>query len=630
MLRISIFGAISAATVEALKFQLDSLDRTQPLTVELNSDGGSVSGGITCHNLLSGWPGGVTIEIVGWALSIASAIAQAGRVRRAHESALIMVHAPWMTSTGNAAALRDNAALLDQVAQTMRTIYRKTGQPDSVINGWLDGTDHWFTAAEALQLGLIDEIIPAQTTSDTPPANASATRHPIPTAFSKRIHAMSTTTYTTTGHDETIRAAAIQAEAARRNGIRASFGKFSDRDGVQALLTRCENDPSVSVEAAGQKLLAHLGQSSSPIAGHYAVRTDFDRMAEFKAAARDSILMRAGIQVAEPHPGVHDLQRSNILGMAESVLSMRGELTRGMNSAQIFATALGTGDFVDLLGNIANKALALAYQEAPAGHAIFSAEREVADFKQNTLVNLSEAPALEEVREHAEYRHGAMSDSASKFQLATFGKIIKISRQALINDDVSAFTRLPQSLGAAARRLEADHVFSLLTGNPTLGDGFALFSAEHGNQGASLPLNATGLGAARAKMRLQKGLAGLSYIDPQPKYLIVPVALETEAEQLLSSLVDPARNNDTANHAFIRGLTLVADPRLDAASTSTWYLSADPRQIEGILRAYLSGQPRPFLEQDTEFKTDAVSFKVRLDFAAGVMDYRGLFCSSGA
>lgn len=173
-------------------------------------------------------------------------------------------------------------------------------------------------------------------------------------------------------------------------------------------------------------------------------------------------------------------------------------------------------------------------------------------------------------------------------------------------------------------------VFQLLTTNPVLGDGNALFSVEHSNQGASLPMTLAGLAAARSAMRKQKGVAGLAHLDPQPKFLVVPVALETDAEQLLASLVDPARGNNTPNSEFIRGLTLVADPRLDDASTTTWYLAADPRQIEGILRAYLSGQPRPYLEENHEFKNDAVSFKVRLDFAAGVMDYRGLFRSSGA
>ncbi|MBK7050542.1 MAG: hypothetical protein IPH54_07000 [Rhodoferax sp.] len=48
------------------------------------------------------------------------------------------------------------------------------------------------------------------------------------------------------------------------------------------------------------------------------------------------------------------------------------------------------------------------------------------------------------------------------------------------------------------------------------------------------------------------------------------------------------------------------------------------------MRAYLDGAREPFLEENTDFRRDTLSFKVRLDFAAGVMDYRGLYKNPGA
>lgn len=629
MQKIFISDAISSATVDAVRFQIDGFDRALPLMVELNSDGGSVADGVAIYNLLRGWPGGLEVQVVGWALSIASVILQAGTKRSAHESALIMVHAPWTSSTGNATAMRTSAELLDQVGQTMLTIYRRTGQSDAVILGWLDGSDHWFTAAEALSMGLIDNVIAATEAQPAIPANAKAARHPIPPVFSQRIFIMTTTPTHT--NPEAIRAAAFLAEGQRRNEIRASFAKFADRDGVAAVQSACENDPTCTPEAAGLRLLAQLGKDSGPIAGHYRPSYSSEsRSSEFRAAAVDTLLARAGIKVSEPHPGARDLQRYSIVAMAESVLSMNGKLDRNMTAPAIISAALSTEDFPLLLSNTANKALAIGYNEGPSGHALFTGERDVVDFKTNTLVNLSEAPGLEEVREYAEYHHGAMSESASTFKLATFGKILQISRQMLINDDLGAFTRLPQSFGAAARRLEADRVFALLTANAALGDGIALFHANHGNLGAAASLTVASLGVARTAMRKQRGIGGLSYVDPQPKFLIVPVSLETTAELIIASLVDPSKNNATPNAEFIRNLAVIADPRLDADSTTAWYLSASPQQSEGIVRAYLSGQPRPFLEEDREFKNDTFSYKVRLDFAAGVMDYRGLYKTASA
>lgn len=628
MQKISIFGLITATTAETLKFQLDEFDQSEPLFVELNSDGGSVSDGVAIYNMLRGWPGGVTFEVVGWALSIASVILQAGSKRRAHEAALVMVHAPWTSNTGNSESMRGTANLLDQVGQTMLTVYRVTGQSDSVIQGWLDGADHWFSAAEAKALGLIDEVI-FNAETNTVPANAKAMRHPIPSVFSQRINTMITTSNQQSTQPASITAA--QIEAKRRDDIRSRFGAFAQREGVPELIAQCFSDPTCTVEGAAHKLLAHLGSQCSPIAGQYrASFSDETRATDFQAAARDVLLARSGIKVSEMHPGARDLQRMGIVGMAEAILSMHGKSTRDMSPAAIITASLTTSDFPQLLSGTAGKSLAIGYAEAPSGHALFTAERNVKDFKPQTLVNLSEAPSLDLKAEAGSYHYGAMYDGASSFQLATFGKILRITREALINDDLSAFTTLPQLLGASARRLEADKVFNCLTSNPVLGDGFALFSSNHGNLGTAASLSVSSLALARSAMRKQKGLADLAYIDPQPKFLIVPVALETLAEQLLASLVDPARNNSTPNLEFIRGLTLVADPRLDAVSSTAWYLSASPNQIEGILRAYLDGAREPFLEENTEFDRDTLSFKVRLDFAAGVMDYRGLYKNPGA
>jgi ATP-dependent protease ClpP protease subunit len=627
--KISITGSITEATTEALRFQLDALDRAAPLLVEINSDGGSVPDGIACFNMLRGWPGGVTVEVVGWALSIASVILQAGTTRRAHESALVMVHAPWTSTTGNADSLRGSADLLDQVRESMLIAYRRTGQADAVIRAWLDGTDHWFTAAEAQALGLIDEVISDIATQPAAPANAMAARHPLPPVYAQRITTMTASAQAT--NPEAIRAAAVQAESQRRNDISARFKPFAHREGVADLQARCEADPGIGAQAAADRLLAHIGAGCSPIGAHYIPSFGGDnRLNDFKAAAQDVLLRRAGVKLAEPHPGARDLQRLGIVGMAEAILSMTGKASRDMSPSGVISAALSTSDFPALLANTAGKAMALGYESAPIGHTLFTAERDVKDFKPQSLVNLSEAPALLEVPELAEYKNGSMSDSAAQFQVVTHGRILQISRQSLVNDDLSAFTSLPMSFGTSARRLEADKVFGILTANPVLGDGFALFGTEHGNLGAAAALSMVSLGAARSAMRKQKGLAGLGYLDPQPKFLIVPVALETAAEQLLASLVDPSRSNTAPNVEFIRGLTLVADPRLDAVSETAWYLSAAPTQIEGILRAYLAGEPRPYLEENAEFSRDALSYKVRLDFAAGVVDYRGLWKTAGA
>jgi ATP-dependent protease ClpP protease subunit len=628
--RISVFGEIGyAVTAGSVKSQLDALAAGSPVLVEINSDGGSVQEAIAIYNTLRTWPGGVDVEIVGWALSAATLIAMAGRTIRAHETALLMVHAPWVSASGNADQLREHAELLDQVATTMRTAYARTRQPAKIIDGWLDGQDHWMTADEALAAGLVDEVIkdPAQAAA---PVGVRGCRFRIPSTVQQRINAMpqpngSQQPGAGGAGDHAARAEGARIEAQRRTDIRAVFQHAREFDGKAELQRACEDDVQCTLEAAKDKVLAALGRGVAPAAGHYTPREPGEpRLADFRAAAVDVLLARGGIRVAEPHPAARDLQRLSVVGMAERILSMAGRSTRDLSRPQIIQAALSTSDFPLLLANVSGKSLRAGYGEAPATFAGWTGEREVVDFKTQSLVAISEAPALRKVMEGGEYHFGAFDESASTFTVETWGRIISITRQALINDDLSAFTSLPRAMGAAARRVEADQVYTKLTSNPTLADSVALFHADHGNLSAAAVPSLASLGAARAAMRKQKGISGLEYIDPQPRYLIVPVALETSCEQLLASLVDPSKSNDTPNVEWIRGLTLVSDPRLDAVSATQWYLAASPMQIEGIVRGYIQGEDRPFLDENAEFTRDVVAYKVRLDVCAGVVDYRAL------
>lgn len=628
MQRIIIFGDIGQdITSEGVKSQLAQVPKSSRPVVEINSDGGSVQEAVAIYNTLRTWPGGVDVEIIGWALSAASVIAMAGRTVRIHETSLLMLHAPWVSMSGNEHQLRERADLLGMVAQTMRLAYARSRQPEAVLDGWLDGADHWMTADQALSFGLVDEVITSNALAAAP-IDVRACRFTVPTALKQRINAMPALTQT----EAEIRAAAQRDEGTRQSDIRAAFAPHTHRiEGAGALLEQCLQDSKIDVQAAKARLLDLKAVGVESIAGHYIPRDPRDpssngepRMEEFRAAATDVILMRAGIKVAEPHPAARDLTRLSVVAMAEKILSMQGRSTRDMGRGEVISAALSTSDFPILLGNVSNKSLRAGYESAASTIGGWTGERKVLDFRPQNLVALSEAPALLKVAEGGEYRASKFDESNTTFTVETFGRIVPITRQALINDDAQAFTTLPQAFGAAARRLEHDLVYDKLTANPVLGDGLALFHATHGNLSAAGAPSLATLGIARAAMRMQKGIQGLGYIDPQPRYLIVPCSLETSCEQLLASLVDPSKSNDTPNVEWVRGLTLVSDPRLDAVSATQWYLAASPMQIEGIVRAYLQGEDRPAFEETQEFARDVYAYKTRLDVGVGVIDYRAL------
>ena len=240
-------------------------------------------------------------------------------------------------------------------------------------------------------------------------------------------------------------------------------------------------------------------------------------------------------------------------------------------------------------------------------------------------MQLSEAPDLDKIAEGAEYKYGSFSDGGMTFSIDKYGQLFRLPSEDMINDDLQAFTRLPQAFGKSAKRKEADLVYQVLTGNPILNDGKALFHADHGNLVTGVAgLTVSSLSEPRAMMRRQKGLNSKAPINVVPRFLIVPAAMETITEQLLASVVDPSKTNDTVNPEFIRGLTLVVDSRLDEVNEEDCYLAAAPSQVDTITRAYLANTARPHYETREGWEVDGMQVKARLEFAAVPVDYRGL------
>ncbi|OGT17905.1 MAG: hypothetical protein A3J49_04385 [Gallionellales bacterium RIFCSPHIGHO2_02_FULL_57_16] len=627
---MSIFDDIGAFGVTATQFiqDLANLGDIKNLTIQINSQGGSVQDGVAIFNAIKQHPAHVTMEVNGWALSIASFIAMAGDTVRMASNSLLMLHNPWISTAGDAAELRKTADVLDKTKETLISAYARSGKSRAEIIALLDA-ETWFTADEALAAGFADEV----QSSGQPAASFNSNRFTIPPRLLKGNTVMNMQVNNQTPDE--IRAAALAADAQRRSEINASFSKFKDRPDVAELQAACEKDHTISAQAADLKLLAILGKDSSPVMGNNYIPGDFEPQArrgnDFKEACTQSLLIRAGVRVENPSPLVRDVERMNITAMAENILSMNGKRNPGFGRADIIKAALTTSDFPELLANTAGKAMMLGYDTEPTTHQIWTGEKEVADFKEKSFVALSEAPGLLEVAEGAEYKHGAFGEAAEKFSIKTFGRMLTITRQALINDDLQAFTAMPAAFGSSARRTEADLVYAKLTGAPVMSDTKTLFHADHGNLAASgTALSVDSLGAARAAMRRQKGIKGESHLDPQPRFLIVPVVLESKAEAMLNSLVLYGASNGVDNLQWIRNLTLVSDPRIDDVSETAWYLAASPAQLDTIVRAYLAGQARPYHEEQIEFEKDGMGVKCRLDFACGVINFRGLYKNPGA
>ena len=320
-----------------------------------------------------------------------------------------------------------------------------------------------------------------------------------------------------------------------------------------------------------------------------------------------------------------------LLELARESLGNAGVNTRGLSRDEVATRALhSTSDFPEILSAVTNKTLRQAYEAYPRTFMLFCRQVLATDFKAMHRVQLGEAPQLLEVGESGEFKRGTLGESKESYKVKTYGRVVAITRQTLINDDLDAFTRIPAMYGNSIAQLESDVVWGIITANPAMADGNALFHTTHKNlAGTGAALDVGSVGAARAAMAKQTGLDKKTVLNVRPAFLIVPASLELKAEQLVAQNLVPAATSSVVPQS-IRTLAPISEPRLDAASETAWYLAASPNQIDTIEYAYLEGQQGAYIETRNGFDVDGVEIKCRLDFGAKAIDWRGLYKNPGA
>lgn len=351
-------------------------------------------------------------------------------------------------------------------------------------------------------------------------------------------------------------------------------------------------------------------------------------------------MISSGMRRAGPHPASADCSRMRLSDFAETFALQYGKRTSGMNRDAIVRKALSTravvghssSDFPNLLENVSSKAMLAGFFETPAIYREIAKIGDLPDFKEGSRTALSDFSDLEVVYENGEYKYGTFSDLKETLQLATYGKLFSISRQALVNDDLNAFVGIPRGLSAAAARTLDDLVISVLTTNAALNqDSTALFHADHNNlvaPGSGSAPSVTSLDAGFQAMALQQAPGGAT-LDIVPSILLVPIALDATARVLTKALNDPAGAVLHTPNPFEGRLRVVSTARLDADDPLQWYLMADPNLYDTLEIAFLDGQTSPFLESKDGWSSDGVEYKVRIDAAAAATDFRGLYQNDG-
>lgn len=436
-------------------------------------------------------------------------------------------------------------------------------------------------------------------------------------------------------------------EAPKAENVNLEAARTAGRADATEILSRCNAAKlsvefaskliadGKSVEDASKAIFAELAKQDAKVETRSQVVVTRDETETRRTSLENAMLHRYNPTAYKLAEG-REFVGMNLVELAKEVLSWTGVSVRGKSRMEVAQLAFeGTSDFPAILANVANKTLRAAYEAYPQTWRPLSKPNTAADFKSIMRTQLSEAPTMQKVGPSGEFKYVSLSDAKETYALATYGNIIPINRQAIINDNLGAFTRIPELHGRAAAQLESDVVWGLITANGNMGvDNTAIFHANHANlAGTSAVVSVASLGLGRAAMRKQKNIGGVEIINVMPRYLVVPAAIETVADQFLSATQIVFTKNTDVNPFQTNGntpLAKICEPRLDAASTTAWYLAGDPGQVDMLEHSYLEGNQGVFIESRMGFEVDGMEVKARLDFGAAVLDWRGLYKNAGA
>ncbi len=401
-------------------------------------------------------------------------------------------------------------------------------------------------------------------------------------------------------------------------------------------------DRGVGIDAFRAEVLNKMAETRKAEAiqsfGDPELRSDGrrDQTETLVRGAEEAIAVRARVNGATMTDAAREFTGMTLYDIGRELLVARGINVRGMSREKIAARAMhSTSDFPLILENVMNKNLLDSYRETPRTFQSLGQRSTVNDFREKHLYRLGDAPSLKPLGENGEYKAGTFSEAKESYAIDTFARKIAFTRKMLINDDMSALDRVPRMFGPAGARLENDIVWGLLlnydfinnkAADHKMADGKALFDAAHGNllTGAGSALSKDALTALRKLGRKQKTLDG-QFMNVEYNAIAVPEDLETTVEDLLLPRIVAAKVEDQAPR---QKMDIIVEPRLAVVSDKAWY--AFSRMMDTFEYAYLSGEEEMYTEVVTSTDVDGLEVKVRKDFGAGLVDWRGMAKAVGA
>lgn len=422
------------------------------------------------------------------------------------------------------------------------------------------------------------------------------------------------------------RSAANPDDKARMDAILVSTRAANLNDTFAIELFRS----SKTLEECRQAVIEKAIRSSTQINGTHGIEVGAAGIDKKREAVQEAILNRVQPSRFKLSEGAREFRGMTLYEMSKELLMERGVNVRGKSKAELADMIFGkrsvsSSDLPLIFEGVIDKMLRTDSEFAPEFWNKIARQTTLSDFRSKNLYQFGSRNGMKEVAEGEEIKFTTLVEGKESIRLKSYAEGIAVTRQAYINDDLSVFDKIPSLFVKDWDELRGDLVWGLIINNVAMSDGKALFHTDHCNilSGADSALSEKSLAEAKVRMSKQKSIDG-RIIRIMPKFLIVPPELEITARKLITSIT-PAKSEDV--NVFANAFDIIVEPRL--IKPTEWYLSADPNAVDSIYYAYLEGNESLRVNTKDDFNKDSITYLVRGDFGASVIDYRGFVKSNG-
>ncbi|EKO3771903.1 Clp protease ClpP [Vibrio metschnikovii] len=651
--QLYIHGIIGSYDIAALDLvaALQSIGN-KDIKVHIHTRGGGVYEGIAIHNALKAHKG-KTIGIVdGLVASIGTYVLSACDVRQMPSNTSMMIHNPQIGAWGEE---DDLEAALQQWKNSRELIsqeYVERSGGKKTLDDFLEAMkkETWFTAEKALEWGLVDEVtdpvdltncfteddakdiakfknVPESLLNALPPEQPSEVpSEPDPSTPTNHSTSEQVSDMPKPLTPEELQNA-VKAENKRQADIRAlcALHKVSDE-----LTNQMLSDIECSLDKASAKILENLGDQSAtgqrkPDANLTATHVRVGNGDHVKAELQNALNARAGVEELDQK---NSFAHESLLNMARFSIGVNAGT--GLTKNELVNRAFNSGDFGDIITESIRTVMRDETKvRAPLWRELANVEN-LSDFRETELVMVNDAPDLMAVGEDGEYKSAILKGSGERIQLATFGRAIQFTRQAIINDEIGLIAKVPRKFMQAGYRLSDKLMFNaILSGK--MGDGKSVFQAapsadKWGNLVGNIPAD----DYAALIMALHKVFAtatstpfsgdkdgGGDALDLRGEILMA----HPDHASMLEAVLNTASKPDSFNPAYKKFKKVIETARLTGVNGAIALTSKD---FDSIVMGFLDGQQDPWLETGDGWTSDGAKFRITYDISSKVIDRRGI------